>query len=69
MIKLVSIDGGTPEEQVVTIFADDKAEVPATGTATTVEGFSGRMSAGSACYTSALDVAILKSDDTWNWGE
>lgn len=69
MIKLVSIDGGTLQEPVVTAFADTKDEVPATGAATEVKGLEGTLSSGSIIYTAKLEVALLKSDDTWEWGE
>lgn len=69
MIKLVSIDGGTLQEPVATSFADTKAEVPETGAATEVTGLKGTLSAGSIIYTAKLEVALLKSDDTWEWGE
>ena len=69
MIKLISIDGGTTDEKVCTVFADTKAEVPETGSATEVKGLVGTLSAGSIVYTAKLEVALLKSDDTWEWGE
>ena len=69
MIKLVSVDGGTPEEKIVTVFADTKEEVPATGSATVVTGLLGKLGTASVLYTAKLQVAVLKSDDIWEWGE
>ena len=69
MIKLVSIDGGTTDEKVCTVFADTKEEVPKTGSVTEVNGLVGTLSAGSIVYTAKLEVALLKSDDTWEWSE
>lgn len=64
MLKLIETKG-----DVVTIFADTKDEVPATGIATfaAMPDASVRFGAGSMLYTSQMEIAFLKSDDNWNW--
>lgn len=67
MMNLISVDGGTAESKIVTIYADTKNEVPSTGTETNFNGQTANIAPGSVIYTASLDVAILDSNDTWNW--
>lgn len=68
MIKLVN-GGDNSISRIQTIFADTKAEVPATGAETVVEGLNSKITYGSVLYTAKMEIAVLKSDDTWEWGE
>ena len=67
-IKEFTRSGNEPN---VTLFADTKAEVPATGAETKllIEQWPEDMDLpiASALYTPDFDIAILKSDDTWKW--
>ena len=65
-IKLIKIEGDTPDRQICILFADTKQEIPTTGTSTMSTP---HLNMGSAVYTADGDVAFLKSDDTWNWVE
>ena len=67
MIKLISIDANEGSAKRVTIYADTKAEVASTGAATSVTGLDGAIAPASILFTSAFEVAILKSDDDWEW--
>lgn len=70
MIRLVSNDIYSGDK-VYSLFSDTKNEVPSTGSATLplVEGFKGsKLLPGSILYTAKLEIAVLKSDDTWEWG-
>lgn len=69
MIKLMEITGKDAGGVIATLFADTKDEVPATGAATVATGLADTLSAGSMLYTASLEIACLKSDDTWNWKE
>lgn len=69
MIKLMEITGKDAGGVIATLFADMKVEVPETGAATVAAGLSDPLSAGSMLYTASLEIACLKSDDTWNWKE
>lgn len=69
MVKLMEITGKDADGVIATLFADTKNEVPETGAATEVPGLLDPLSAGSMLYTASLEIACLKSDDTWNWKE
>ena len=67
MIKLMDFDVAQPG--VVTIYADTKAEVPATAAALKAElegdltdRWDSEIAAGSLIYTSSLDVGFVKGD-------
>jgi len=55
----------------VVLFADSKAEIPSTGTATipliTGWGDAGKVPMGSVIYTPQFDIAQMSSSDTWEW--
>ena len=61
MVRVIKIE----DKNIYMLFADTKSEVAETGAETI--GTIGPMGAGSMIYTANADVAILKSDDTWNW--
>lgn len=68
MLKLIETKNNFVEgdKKLCDIYADDKNEVVA---GAKVEGLGdiSKLAAGSTCYTSALDVGVLKSDGTWAW--
>lgn len=64
MIKLLKIEGDTPDRRTYILFADTRAEVPATGAMTLA---SPHLKAGSVIFTAIGEVGILQSDDIWNW--
>ena len=66
MIKIIEITSMESNGVIATVFSDTKAEVPATGIAT-AKAFSKKLSAGSILFTADLEMAVLKSDDNWNW--
>ena len=68
-IKLMEISGQDAGGAVVTLFADTKDEVPETGAATVVPGLGMPISTGSILYTAKVELACLKSDNTWQWKE
>lgn len=65
MIKIIDVDNFN----VCTIYADTKDEVPETGAETVVSGYNGTIGSASILYTAKFEVAVLKSDDTWEWGD
>lgn len=65
MIKLVKIEEETPDRRTCILYSDTKTEVPEHGADTVV--LSGPLGPGSVIYTANLEIAVLKSDDTWNW--
>ena len=68
MIKIKQIDASNVRGQTVTIFADTKAEVPATGAATIAAiGEKIELTPGDVVYTGDFNAAILKSNDNWGW--
>lgn len=52
-----------------TLFADTKAEVPETGAATKalISGFSDDLPPTTIIYTADFKIAVLDTDDNWNW--
>lgn len=72
MIKTKTLESGSLGGCILVLFADTKAEVPETGTATAAAiqfPLSAALSAGDIIYTAKLEVAVLKSDGTWEWGD
>lgn len=70
MIIVKSIETSNTRGRTVTLFADLKSEVPQTGIATSAlinEGV--KLNPGDIVYTSGLDIAILDTNDEWNWSE
>lgn len=75
---MIIIDSITPIEHgrgsvasKYVLFADTKAEVPATGAATAAEitGFTDTLPPTTLLYTAAFEVAVLDTSDNWNWKE
>ena len=72
MITVQMIDAGSLGGRMVVLFADTKNEVPETGTATAAamqSPLTVTLEAGDIIYTAKLEVAVLKSDDSWEWGD
>ncbi len=67
MIYLKTIDQAGSKESACTLYADTKGEVPATGKETKAKGFDGKLAPSSTLYTASMDVAVLDSNDKWNW--
>lgn len=70
MIIVKSVEGSNLGGRFILLYADSKEEVPSTGTAT-VAALAGervnKLATGDVLYTADFDIAVLKSDDTWNW--
>lgn len=72
MIKVKTIEAGSLGGRIVMLVADTKAEVPETGTATVAAmpaPLTGSLSMGDVIFTTDRYFGVLKSDDTWNWGD
>jgi len=71
LISSVESENKTDKKAVLTLFADTKLEVPATGalTAAEIPGYKGTILPSSILYTAALDIAVLNSSDNWVWKE
>lgn len=69
MIKVIEYPSPTTANKVYTLFADTKTEVPSTGEDTAEAAGVKKLAAGSVIYTAKLAVAVLKSNDRWDWGE
>lgn len=71
IIDSVSSINKSAKEAVLVLFADTKAEVPATGTLTADEipGYKGTILPTSMVYTASFEVAVLGTDDNWSWKE
>lgn len=71
MITVVSYNKGEhPVLNVLTMFADTKSEVPETGSATATSArIIKKPAPGSILYTARLEIAVLKSNDHWEWGD
>lgn len=69
MIKIIEYPSPTTANKVYTLFADTKTEVPSTGEDTAEAAGVNRLAAGSVIYTAKLAVAVLKSNDRWDWGD
>ncbi len=67
MIKVIKIEAANPSGKVAILFADTKTEVPATAEGMTAEGRP--LAAGSVIYTAKMEIAALKSDGSWEWGD
>ena len=68
MIKIVEYPTNTTAQNVYVLFADTKTEVPSTGTATAEAANIKKLAAGTVLYTAKMAVAVLKSNDSWDWG-
>lgn len=68
MIKVVEYPKNTTAVNVCVLFADTKTEVPSTGEATAEAAGIKKIAAGSVIYTAKMAVAVLKSNDNWDWG-
>lgn len=71
IIDSVSSINKSAKEAVLVLFADTKAEVPATGTLTAAEipGYKGKLLPTSVVYTGDFKIAVLGTDDNWDWKE
>lgn len=69
MIKVIEYPSPTTANKVYTLFADTKTEVPSTGEDTAEAAGVKKLAVGSVIYTAKLAVAVLKSNDRWDWGE
>jgi hypothetical protein len=69
MIKVIEYPSPTTANKVYTLFADTKTEVPSTGEDTAEAAGVKKLAAGSVIYTAKLAVAVLKSNDRWDWGD
>lgn len=71
IIDSVQSENKSDKKAVLVLFADTKAEVPATGTLTADEipGYKGTLLPTSMIYTAAFEVAVLGTDDNWVWKE
>lgn len=59
---------GNPNSVKVKIYSDTKAEVASTSTDDILGFPKGKnIEMGSKLYTADADIAIYKSDGTWNW--
>lgn len=68
MIIVKQIDSSNIRGQMVTLYADTKAEVPSTGAATVNSlGEIVELKPGDVIYTADFNAAILKSNDQWKW--
>lgn len=68
MVKLMSMTGTTKDSYRIEAFADTKEEVTS---GMTIVGFpaDATVDAGSSIITADGDIALCKSDGTWNWVE
>lgn len=72
MIKIMHVNSyatsGTMSSGML-LYADTKSEVPETGSATriAITDFGGVIPVGSILYTADLELAVLTSDNEWNW--
>ena len=75
MIKIKLIDKGSLRGKIVVLFADTKDEVPdsAVGMPIAESGSMAEASvaleAGTFLYTAKMEIAVLKSDGSWEWGD
>ena len=69
MLKLMEVNSTPQLDKLVVIYADTKAEVPATAAETVVPGMDYPISMGSIVYTAAFERAMLNSDGDWVWKE
>lgn len=69
MIKVIEYPSPTTANKVYTLFADTKTEVPSTGEDTAEAAGVKKLAAGTMLYTAKLELAVLKSDDSWEWGD
>lgn len=70
MIIVKSIETNNTRGRTVMLFADLKSDVPQTGAATsTLINEDIKLNPGDIVYTSGMDVAILDTNDDWNWSE
>ena len=70
MIKCVDRCPNEINPNVMVLFADTKDEVDeAESIVVKVNGIDRTPEAGSVCYTQALDVGVLCTDVTWDWGD
>lgn len=62
---------GAGKYEDIVLFADTKAEVPATGTSTAalVVDLDRPLPPATVIYTAACEVAVLGTDDNWVWKE
>lgn len=72
MVKVIKIDNVDEVTKKVTagLFADTKAEmstVEPDGIIGFPKGY--ELDFGSSVTTAALDIGMMQSDGTWNWGE
>lgn len=68
MIKIIEYPTNATAQNVFVLYADTKTEVPNTGEATAEAAGIRKIAAGTVLYTAQWDVAVLKSDDSWAWG-
>ena len=68
MVKLMSMTETTDNAYRIEAFADTKEDVTS---GMTIEGFpaNATVDAGSSIITANGDIALCKSDGTWNWVE
>ena len=68
MVKLMSMTETTDNAYIIEAFADSKADVTS---GMTIVGFpaDATVDAGSSIITANGDIALCKSDGTWNWVE
>ena len=71
VIDNVESENKNDKKAVLTLFADTKTEVPATGalTAAEIPGYKGTILPTSVIWTGDFKVAVLGTDDNWDWKE
>ena len=68
MLRVKMVENGNVRGQMVVLFADSTADVPSSMEGVEVDGIDA-FAPGTIVYTAELDVGVLKSDNTWEWGE
>lgn len=70
MVIIKSIETNNVRGRTVVLFADLKSDVPTTGAETTIVlNEKVELKAGDIVYTSGMEVAILDTNDEWNWSD
>lgn len=71
MIIIDEVMGKNEKTGKLILFSDTKTEVPNTGvlTAAAIPGYKGTLEPGSIVWTGDFKVAVLKTNDNWNWKE
>ena len=71
MIIIDEVIGKNEKSGKLALFADTRNEVPETGIATAalIPGYKGTLEPGSIVWTADFKIAVLDTDDNWQWKE